>query len=110
MAQSEPDREGVSVVFDRQVHSLTAVKKAAYRYLDRFSTEIRVDERTIVCILKFTSTRDPDSSARLVEDFRKEVLDQDLREALKIETESTRNLILAYAFSRTAIISDEKIS
>ena len=87
-----------------------AVKKAAYKYLDRFSADISIVGARINCRLTSTSSNDQGSLQRLVEDFRKEVLDQDLREALKVETEAVRNLILSYAFSQTTIPSDENIS
>ena len=42
-----------------------------------------------------------------LDDFKKEVLDQDLRENIKRETEAVRNLILSHAFSKTGLIQDE---
>ncbi len=110
MSQYEREADAISVTFDSQVYSLTAVKKAAYKYLDCFSADISIVGTKINCRLTFTSSNDHGSRQRLVEDFRKEVLDQDLREALKVETEAVRNLILSYAFSQTAIPSDENIS
>jgi His-Xaa-Ser system protein HxsD len=110
MSQSAREADTISVTFDSQVYGLTAVKKAAYKYLDRFSADINVEDARINCRLTFTSSKDQRAIALIVEDFRKEVLDQDLREELKVETEAVRNLILAYAFSATAISSDEKIS
>jgi His-Xaa-Ser system protein HxsD len=110
MSQSERDADAISVTFDSKVYSLTAVKKAAYRYLDRFSADISIVDSKINCRLIATSAKDQASRERLIEDFRKEVLDQDLRESLKTETEAVRNLILSYAFSQTAIPSDENIS
>ena len=111
MHQSGKGADAILLTFDNQVYSLTAVKKAAYKYLDRFSADIRIEDARITCWLTFTSSNDQDATRRLlIEDFRKEILDQDLREALKVETEAVRNLILAYAFSQTGIPSDEKIS
>ena len=42
-----------------------------------------------------------------VDQFKKEILDQDLRESIKRETEPVRNLVLAQAFSKTNLIKDE---
>ncbi len=42
----------------------------------------------------------------ILENFKKEVLDQDLREKIAKETEEVRNLILAHAFSKTSIIKN----
>ena len=110
MKGSEKEAKSVSVSFDSHVFSLMAVKKAAYRYIDSFSADINVKDEEIRCLLNFTSPRSDESCARLVDDFKKEVLDQDLREKLKIETEPVRNLILAHAFSKTGIISHEPVS
>ena len=110
MSESEREPYATSVTFDRQVYSLTAVKKAAYRYVDRFSADITIVDTKINCRITSTSSTDQTGLHGLVEDFRKEVLDQDLREEIKVETEAVRNLILSYAFSQTAISSDEKIS
>lgn len=100
----------VSVKFDSQVFSLTAVKKATYRYIGSFSADIGIKDGEIRCLLNFSSPRNDESCARLVDDFKKEVLDQDLREKLKVETEPVRNLILAHAFSKTGLVSNEPVS
>jgi His-Xaa-Ser system protein HxsD len=39
----------------------------------------------------------------MVANFKRELLDQQLRLQIKKETEPARNLILAYAFSRTGL-------
>ena len=100
---------GETVHFDHHVFSLIAVKKAAYRYIDVFSTDIVVRVPHIICSLKFSSSIDKRRAAELLDEFRKEVLDQELREQIKIETEPIRKLILAYAFSNTGIPGNEQI-
>ncbi len=106
----EKEAKTISVKFDSRVFSLMAVKKAAYKYIDSFSADISVKDDEVRCLLNFTSPRSDESCARLVDDFKKEVLDQDLREKLKAETEPVRNLILAHAFSKTGIVSNEPVS
>jgi His-Xaa-Ser system protein HxsD len=91
------------VTFDVDVYSVAAVKKAAYRYLHAFSAEISTEGSNIKCGMSFLSELSAESIASIIADFKKEVLDQDLRESLKRETEQVRNLILAHAFSRTGI-------
>ena len=110
MKELEKGTKTISVNFDSQVFSLKAVKKAAYKYIDSFSADISVKDDEVRCVLNFTSPRSDESCARLVDDFKKEVLDQDLREKLKAETELVRNLILAHAFSKTGIVSNEPVS
>ena len=106
----EKEAKTISVNFDSQVFSLMAVKKAAYKYIDTFSADISIKDDEIRCLLNFTSPRSDESCARLVDDFKKEVLDQDLREKLKAETEPVRNLILAHTFSKTGLVSNEPVS
>jgi His-Xaa-Ser system protein HxsD len=95
------------VTFSSAVFGTTAVKKAAYKYIKIFSADITENDSFINCALRFSEALKADEMERIVSDFRKEVLDQDLREALKKETEQVRNLILAHAFSKTALVSDE---
>lgn len=94
----------VCVVFDLNAFSLNAVKSAAYRYLDLFTADITVADQHIQCALQFISKLSEDKTQQIVNDFKKEVLDQDLRERLKAETETVRNLILAHAFSKTGLV------
>lgn len=110
MKGEDKEVETISVNFDSHVYTLIAVKKAAYKYLDSFSADISLTNDEVRCLLKLTSPGSVESFAKLVDDFKKEVLDQDLRETLKIETEAVRNLILAHAFSKTGIISYEPVS
>jgi len=98
-----------TVRFDQSVFSLITIKKAAYRFINAFSTDILVQAPHIICSLKFPSATDSERAAHLVDEFRKEVLDQDLRERIKSETEPIRKLILAHAFSNTGIASNERI-
>ena len=95
------------VRFDLAVFSIDAVKAACYRLSDKFSPSIEVHEGTIVCHLQFDSKLSDVSIVSEIENFKKEVLDQELRQKLKAETEPIRNLILAHAFSKTGLIADE---
>lgn len=99
-----------TLIFDRGVYSVAAVKKAAYRYIDSFAVDISVSSEKVECVLHFELSADQAARESLIRDFRKEVLDQDLRERLKVETEAVRNLILAHAFSKTGLAVDEQVS
>jgi His-Xaa-Ser system protein HxsD len=110
MTDEKKEAKTISVDFDSRVFSLIAVKKAAYKYIDCFSADIGLTNDEVRCLLKLTSPRSDESFVSLIDDFKKEVLDQDLREKLKVETEPVRNLILAHAFSKTGIISHEPVS
>ncbi|SLM48460.1 conserved protein of unknown function [Nitrospira japonica] len=104
MGHDQPTR---TLTFDKNVYSVTAVKQAAYRYLDRFTTDITTEADEIRCSLTFKATVTEENAQRLINEFKNEVLDQDLRERLKAETEGVRNLILAHAFSKTGLIDNE---
>lgn len=98
-----------TVSFDGKVFSLAAVKKAAYRYLHIFTSEISLVDGQIQCVLTCASPTTEADGIQLVNELKKEVLDQDLREQLKAETEAVRNVILAHAFSKTGLIRDESL-
>jgi His-Xaa-Ser system protein HxsD len=88
---------------DRHAYGLEAVQKASYRFIDRLTVLISESERgTIVCEI------DPVAGGTVafdvvLSDFKRELLDQQLRSKIKAETEPVRNLILAYAFSRSGL-------
>lgn len=96
-----------SISFPKDVYSLTAIKKAAYRFSDRLSIEIIPGDRAIECVCRFLRPCSEDDAQRSLEAFRIEVLDHDLRLAIAKETETTRNAILAYAFSKTGLQGGE---
>lgn len=93
----------VSVTFDVKTFSVNAVKSAAFRYIHLFTADIAVIHEQVQCLLHFPSSFNEAKVQQVVNDFKKEVLDQDLRERLKAETETVRNLILAHAFSKTGL-------
>ena len=97
------------VSFDARVFSLAAVKKAAYRYIHEFAADISISGDEIKCVLLMTERADEQRTRCIVSEFRKEALDQDLRERLRAETEPVRNLILAHAFSRTGLVANEQV-
>lgn len=91
------------VSFDARVYALPAIKKAAYRFLKSFDTEITQKGETWVCILRFNQPCDVAAIERAERELRAEVLDQDLRVSIARETEPVRNAVLALAFSRTGL-------
>ncbi len=94
---------------DLAVYSLDCIKRAAYRFTDRFTIDLEVKESEARCTLIFNPSA-PDASVEpMIAAFRKELLDQDLRASISEETREIRNLILAHAFSRTGLINDVEI-
>jgi His-Xaa-Ser system protein HxsD len=89
--------------FDLRVHSLLTIKKAAYRFADRWTADIQqVDDNHVWVILK-PRTRQPIDAAA----FRCEVLDQDLRQIIAEETTGLRNILLAQAFSELSVVDPQ---
>jgi len=93
--------------FDKSIFSATALKKASYRFMDRLSASIHDEVGSYRVKIEFAEKLSEESASYLLREFEKEVLDQDLREHIKRETESYRNLILAHAFSKTSLIENE---
>jgi His-Xaa-Ser system protein HxsD len=98
--------EGLTVVFDSVVYRLEAIKKASYKFGDRFHIVIQTkDSGRVEVVLKAKSA--VEDAERLAGEFCNEVLDQELREVVAGETEGLRNLLLAHAFSRTSLVGVE---
>ncbi len=93
--------------FDKSIYSATALKKASYRFMDRLITSIHDEAESYRVDVQLPKELSEESVSHLLQEFQKEVLDQDLREHIKKETESYRNLILAHTFSKTSLIEDE---
>lgn len=93
--------ESVVVRFAPGLYTIDAVKRAAYRFTDRVAIDIQPDADGISCVLRALS---PKSDLTALENqFRNEVLDQDLRISIAKETEPLRNLVLSLAFSKTGL-------
>lgn len=92
----------IRLELDVALYSLEAVQKAAYRFIDRLTVLISKGSETVICEIDFINgtTLAPDD---ILADFKRELLDQQLRAQIKRETEPVRNLVLAYAFSRTGL-------
>ncbi|WP_028312881.1 His-Xaa-Ser system protein HxsD [Derxia gummosa] len=87
---------------DPTVYRMEAVQKAAYRFIDRLAVVLSATQRHIVCELEVVAgVKTP--LELLLSDFKRELLDQQLRLQIKEETAPVRDLVLAYAFSRTGL-------
>jgi His-Xaa-Ser system protein HxsD len=105
---SAPDAGAmVELHFAVDTASVDAIQRAAYRFSDRFSSELIPGEANHRCLL--TPVEDVDVAAE-VADFRTEVLDQTLRERIRAETEPIRTMILAQAFSKTGVVDPQDLT
>jgi His-Xaa-Ser system protein HxsD len=94
------------VSFDQAAYTADAIQRAAYRFSDRLSLDLTSEDGSYCCELHL-DTDDPSVADSVSSDFRKEVLDQTLRERIRAETHDVRNLILALAFSNTGLAVEE---
>jgi His-Xaa-Ser system protein HxsD len=96
-------KPSVCLELDPSVYRLSAVKKAAYKFLDRCHVQIScTPEGTVrVNLRPLGETVDRDS---LADAFLDEALDQELRELVAGETAAVRDLLLAQAFSAISLV------
>jgi len=92
------------ITFDQAAFSIEAVKNAAYRMAKTLDTHIQIVGDQIVCSVR---PREEQTLDGLIDEFRREVIDHDLRIEVRKQTEGVRNLILAHAFSKTGIVTSE---
>ena len=97
----------VLVKFDKKVYGLSALKKAAYKFMDKVAVNIADHSDSFEVEMRFNKESSKEAQEHFISEFTKEVLDQDLRESIKKETEGYRNLILAHVFSKTSLIKNE---
>lgn len=92
----------IRLELDSSMYSPEAVQKAAYRFIDRLTVVISKFQNNVICDIDLING-DANSMSEILADFKRELLDQQLRVQIKAETEPVRNLILSYAFSRTGL-------
>jgi His-Xaa-Ser system protein HxsD len=90
------------LTFDKAAYSIEAAQAAAYRFIDRVTIVVSATADAVVCEVAPIQGRNIDFDAT-VADFKRELLDQQLRQRIGRETEAVRNLILSLAFSRTGL-------
>lgn len=102
----ETPLDSPAAILSTGIHSLPAIKKAAYKFADRFF--VTIDEANPGNVrVTFRPKPGAGNVETVVGDFANEVLDQDLRESLAAETQAVRNLILAQAFSSTSLLDPD---
>lgn len=89
--------------FPSSIYEAESVQKAAYKMMNYFTLDLLPSTENLICKLTSNKGISDELFAHAIEEFKKEVLDQQLRLKLKAETESIRNLILAITFSKTGL-------
>ena len=97
----------IQVTFSLHVFSLESVKRAAYKFTDSFYFDFSITNSDIICKIESKTAVAEDVFATTIQEFRNEVLDQDLRESISKETSDIRNVILSYVFSKTSLLVDD---
>jgi His-Xaa-Ser system protein HxsD len=94
------------VELDTNIYRLTAIKKATYKFGDRYHTRIvKTSANKVKVVFKSKNEKAKVEDANTLSgEFCNEVLDQELREIVAKETEAVRNLLLAQAFSATSLL------
>jgi His-Xaa-Ser system protein HxsD len=94
------------LVFDERLYDVQVLQKAAYRSMNSLTVDIAADEGRIICALSSNIDVDESSFLSAIQEFKKDVLDYQLRHRLSTETQPIKNLILGLAFSKTGLISE----
>lgn len=89
----------------QDVYSLDSIKRASYRHADKGAFDIQLKNGIISVKVLSKKKLEEDSLESFKQKFLTDVLDEDLREIIRHETEDVRNLILAHAFSKSALIT-----
>jgi len=90
--------------FNKNIYKLEAIKKSSYKFINKFSNVISESEDNYICSISFPNDVSESQVEFCLDEFKKEISDQDLRIMISKETEDVRNLILSYAFSKTDLI------
>ncbi len=99
--------EHLKLEFDIQVYSIEAAQKAAYRLLNYFTIDIKTNANQIICTLSSNLGITEEGFDFAIQEFKKNILDEELRLKIRKETEPIRNLVLGVAFSRTGLQQNE---
>lgn len=90
-----------TLTFDERVYSVETIQKAAYRFINKLSVDFELNDKSILCRITFDGDHSELHLKKVEADFKKEVLDQHLRQLISKETETVRNLILSATFLNT---------
>ena len=94
-----------TVEIPREWASIEVIQRACYRLADVVDIDVRVSRDEYRLTLRIIKDRiDPENAGA---ELKRHILDYSLRERIGHQTEATRNLILASAFSRILQQVDE---
>ncbi|WXL24650.1 His-Xaa-Ser system protein HxsD [Ectopseudomonas mendocina] len=94
----------VFLSFDEKLYNPESIQKAAYRGQHAFTLSLCAQGGALTCELLANITTSEEAFRVAVEEFRKDVLDYQLRIKLQEQTANIRNMILGVAFSNSGLI------
>lgn len=95
-----------TLTFDERLYDVEVLQKAAYRSINSLTADISLTEGQFICALSSNIGVDEPSFLFALQEFKKDVLDYQLRHRLNAETQPIKNLILGLAFSKTGLTSE----
>jgi len=95
-----------TLIFDERLYDAQVLQKAAYRSINTLTVDIISEEGRFICVLSLNIGLDEPAFLSAIQEFKKDVLDYQLRHRLAVETQPIKNLILGLAFSKTGLISE----
>lgn len=95
-----------TLIFNERFYDVQPLQKAAYRSMNSVTVDIKSVDGQFICTLSPNIGTDEPSFLSAVQEFKKDVLDYQLRHKLNAETLPIKNLILGLAFSKTGLISE----
>ena len=96
-------RQPLELRFSSQVYSLETIKKAAYSFTNRLAFHFSIEKDDIICQITNMTDGSQSDVDKAINEFKNEILDQDLRSTIASETKSVRNVILGHVFSKTGL-------
>ncbi len=102
----QKDSEGLLAEVDLGIYSASALMKVVYKFTDRCFVHLQHRSERIVEV-RFRAKGGQIALETIAGEFCNELLDQGLREIISRESETTRNLVLAHALSRSQLANPE---
>ena len=98
MEQSCENGKAIKVTLDAKVYSKATLLKSTYKFTDKAYIYIQTKERTVdTGYIVYFKEKDQNSLGDILDQFMNELLDQELRQIVLLETKQVRDTIVARA-------------
>lgn len=102
MSPASAHSDTIVVEYPKAMFNHEAAKRAAYVLMRRIDVAFDETATSMRCSIRSLAEA-PEDPIVLERDFRRELVDQDLRLSLEAKTQPMRDAILGLAFSRTGL-------